>query len=532
MKTIKSRMLKALTLIMVSLMVATLAVTVAEPQQAEAAPWPSRVVYNIYATDGWTLLADGVPLYIYGYVGGQAGVPFTYQDYNRPGIGGQPRTIPTGPPTPTPGAVSTAEAALAGKAQYPGPVVYARTGDIIEVHFKNLGVHTGTPNTPNDPHTIHWHGVDQDNAMDGVPETSIAALPANVPGNPGFGNVIVYEFTVTQPGTYFYHCHQEASIHVHMGMIGALIIYNPRDAAATTGPGQGKGGVLWGHKYDADYVMMLHDIDPLQNNFEYDPMNPGAAAALFVVQLTRPQYWTINGISFPNTIHTSQMQGGNAWMWNWWYPAHPGMDPLIAGSVNTKYGRGEKVLVRMINLAFEVEPMHVHGFHPKLLGMDQRPWTFGNPPGITAGQGLEMNTFAPASGQTMELLLDFGTIKNQHKIMTAAEIDPTNYSQLVTDNDPTQPVLGLIGKDAIYGNYSTQTYSRYNPATGAPVLGTDPNGLPIDDAFAGLVLPQWAYVPGPAVPNTLYPWHNHDDYKATNAGLYPGGQFTMVVVLP
>ncbi len=36
-----------------------------------------------------------------------------------------------------------------------------------------------------------------------------------------------------------YHCHQEASIHVQMGMYGALVVYNKNDPAALTGPGSG-----------------------------------------------------------------------------------------------------------------------------------------------------------------------------------------------------------------------------------------------------------------------------------------------------
>ncbi len=55
-----------------------------------------------------------------------------------------------------------------------------------------------------------------------------------------------------------YHCHQEADIHVQMGMYGALVIYNPTDAAALgTGPGKGQGGTLFGWNYDKDYVMLL-----------------------------------------------------------------------------------------------------------------------------------------------------------------------------------------------------------------------------------------------------------------------------------
>jgi hypothetical protein len=30
----------------------------------------------------------------------------------------------------------------------------------------------------------------------------------------------------------------------------------------------------------------------------------------------------------------------------------------------------------------------------------------------------------------------------------------------------------------------------------------------------------------------LFPFHNHDDYKATNNGVYPGGMFTMIATVP
>lgn len=481
--------------IITALALVAIAAPIIQPEEALAAPWPARVVWNIYATDGWVPMADGVPMYLYGYIGGQAGVPLTFQDYGLNAMGNMPRTIATGAPTPTAGPVTTAEQPLQGHAQLPGPVIYARTGDIIEVRLKNLGTIMGTPSTPNDPHTIHWHGVDNDAAMDGVPETSVAALPANVPGNPGAGNIVVYEFTVPTAGTYMYHCHQEASIHVEMGMYGALIIYNPRDAAAATGPGMGQGGQLFGHKYDSDYVMLLTEIDPNQHIAEYNPAAPPLVmgAGIWNVVWHFPSYWLINGLSFPNTIHAVSLMGGAAWVYTYWAQSHPNWETFIQGSVNAKFGRGEKVLVRMINLGFQPQPMHVHGFHPKLIGMDQRAWTFGNPPGITAGQGLELNTFNIASGNTMELLFDFGTQKTT-------------------------------------GNYSTQTYSRTN-AAGAPVLNTDTTGLGMPDPFSGIVLPAGDYIMGPSVPN-LYPWHNHDDYKSTNFGIYPGGQFTMVNVLP
>jgi hypothetical protein len=36
----------------------------------------------------------------------------------------------------------------------------------------------------------------------------------------------------------------------------------------------------------------------------------------------------------------------------------------------------------------------------------------------------------------------------------------------------------------------------------------------------------------PIVQGQFFPFHNHDDYKATNNGVYPGGMFTMFLTTP
>jgi manganese oxidase len=503
-----------------------------------AAPAPTTIYYNIYATDGWVQLADGVMQYMYGYIGGRAGVPLNYIDYGDPVVnnylpGIAPpagnfllKTQAAGTPAPTAGGIAGDgvggafdEADLAGHAQLPGPIIYCRTGDTVIIRFKNLGVTNQTAGIfpPNDPHTIHLHGMDVNAANDGVPETSVAAIPANDPQQ-GHGNVIYYEFTPTVAGTYMYHCHQEADIHVHMGMYGALVVYNPLDdAAALGGPGTGHGGQLFGHQYDKDYIMLMTEMDLGQSQSEMGVFNnayptPNSVPATYTATTLdipaattgynpvdyKPQYWLINGISFPNTIHANTANV----VFSEWLTAHPGYDPLIQGSASGGASHhGEKVLVRMINLGFETQPMHVHGFHPKVIGMDQRAWTWSNPPGITAGQGMELNTMLIGSGQTMEMLFDMGT-------------------------------------QAVAGNYNAGTQSRYNTVSGLPVANTAaPAGNPaIVDPSGGNRNPSdltgTTYWGGPSVNPNIFPWHNHDDYKATNNGAYPGGQFTAVIMTP
>jgi FtsP/CotA-like multicopper oxidase with cupredoxin domain len=294
----------------------------------------ATITYNLYATDGFISLADGTILYNYGFVGGRAGTTISYQNsmVAPPGapktfVPGAPITVATGAPAPTPGPTTAAELQLAGNAQFPAPLIYCAVGDVVQINLKNLGVTNKT--SPNDPHSIHLHGMDVDVANDGVPETSVAAVPANM-AIPGAGNIVVYMFTPKQAGTYFYHCHQEADIHVQMGMYGALIVYNGTDPGRLTGPGVdiGGGGTLFGWHYDKDYVMLLSEIDTRQHVSEQQGL--GGKAAFNPVNY-QPQYWLINGLSFPNTIHAAAAPA--VFNWTTWIAAHPGYDPQITGSI-------------------------------------------------------------------------------------------------------------------------------------------------------------------------------------------------------
>jgi FtsP/CotA-like multicopper oxidase with cupredoxin domain len=413
---------------------------------------------------------------------------------------------------------------LAGNAQFPAPIIYAAVGDVVEIRLKNLGVTQRS--APNDPHTIHLHGLDVDAANDGVPETSVAAVPAGTP-TLGAGNVVVYMFSPTQPGTYMYHCHQEASIHVQMGMYGALAVYNPTDPAYLNGgPGKGFGGNLWGHTYTKDVVLLLSEFDVLQHKAEQKggPFNP--------VNF-KPTYWFVNGLSFPNTIHAGLL----TFNWANWIAAHPGYDPFIVGSVGGGVGNpalADKVLLRVINMGFQVQPMHMHGFHAYVIGSDQRPWAWTND--VTTGAPLlGKNTLTIGSGETYEWLIDFS-------------------EQALSS---TYDTVGKTGGAKAGATASYQGGTQTRQAAGVPASNTNQLNPAIADPF----IPPFTYIGGPVVGpeqvpvndnpelravSTLYtqpptngqwigqyfPFHNHDDYKATNNGVYPGGMFTMIATIP
>lgn len=527
----------------------------AQPAQAQDRPGAAAITYNLYATDGYIEMADGYTVYNYGFVGGLDGQTITYEQ----------SCIPTGPlrtctrpspanatavaVAPTGGPVQPGEQPFAGHAQFPAPIIYAATGDVVEIRLKNLGV-WAQPTAPNDPHSIHLHGLDVDAANDGVPETSVGAVPANLCADgttaadcgpvgmaPGAGNVIVYMFSPTHVGTTMYHCHQEADIHVNMGMYGALVVYNPTDPAYLNGgPGQGHGGDFHGFAYDKDYVMLLSEIDLRGHADEEGEYLPGGLVPPnpwdpdpYNWALYQPQYWFINGLSFPNTVHVGFPSG---YLWTDWIAAHPGYDPLITGSISTfnpVWGTpGEKALIRVINMGFETQPMHMHGYHGKVIGSDQRAWDWANEPpvngnGTPFGQGQEKNTLVIGSGETYEWLVDFG---QQSLTSTYQPGVQTRYFD------------GNIRRCLV-------TWKQANPGQPLPARNTPVSNTLVECPVIpeGGVPGEAPYLGGPEVTGTLlgdpvgagsqyFPFHNHDDYKATNNGQYPGGMFTMLVPTP
>lgn len=92
----------------------------------------------------------------------------------------------------------------------PGPTIRARAGELVEVQVTNQSVADGM--------TLHWHGVDLPNAMDGVAGVTQDAIA------PGEG--FVYRF-VAQEGTYWYHSHQVSHPQVSGGLLGALVVDPP-----------------------------------------------------------------------------------------------------------------------------------------------------------------------------------------------------------------------------------------------------------------------------------------------------------------
>jgi len=89
----------------------------------------------------------------------------------------------------------------------PGPTLRATEGDLLRIHFVNVGSH---------PHTIHFHGI-HGATMDGVPGIGRGMI--------GPGESFTYEFEAQPFGCHLYHCHAiPLKRHIHKGLYGAFIV--------------------------------------------------------------------------------------------------------------------------------------------------------------------------------------------------------------------------------------------------------------------------------------------------------------------
>jgi FtsP/CotA-like multicopper oxidase with cupredoxin domain len=98
--------------------------------------------------------------------------------------------------------------------QIPGPTFMLNVGNTVIVHYRN---HLSRPSS------IHWHGIELANEVDGTPFTQDQIPP---------GGTFLYKFTVTRPGIYWYHPHHHSSTNqVFKGLYGMIVVRDPNEAA-------------------------------------------------------------------------------------------------------------------------------------------------------------------------------------------------------------------------------------------------------------------------------------------------------------
>ena len=249
----------------------------------------------------------------------------------------------------------------------PGPTIQAIQGDRVRIIFDN--------HLPEST-TVHWHGLEIPPEMDGVPNISQKPVPP--------GGRFVYEFTLHQEGTYFYHSH--GAMQEMMGMIG-LFILHPQQA----------------HKprVDHDYGIVLQEWAILPNS-----NIPNSANMEF-------NWLTFNGVSAP------------------------AITPLLAKL-------GSRVRIRIVNLGMDHHPIHLHGNQFVITGTEagrapESTWRPENTVLVGVAQARDIEFDAKYAGDWMlhchlphHMMNNMSDLLGDRMITTAATNDPQALSQMQT----------------------------------------------------------------------------------------------------
>ena len=211
----------------------------------------------------------------------------------------------------------------------PGPTIQVNQGDRVRIILDN--------HLP-EPTSMHWHGFEIPNDMDGGPGVSQPLIKP--------GARFIYEFTLHQEGTYFYHSHM--AMQEMMGMLGAFIMHPKQPYHPSV---------------DKDFVVLLQEYAVLPNNVVPNSM----------------------GMEFNWLLFNGK--------------AGPAITPLIVRL-------GDRVRVRLINLGMDHHPIHLHGHTFRVTGTEggripESAWYPGNTVLVGVAQSRDIEFVANNPGNWM-----------------------------------------------------------------------------------------------------------------------------------
>ena len=188
----------------------------------------------------------------------------------------------------------------------PGPEIRVPYGQRVRIVVTN--------DLPDDT-TVHWHGIDVPNAMDGVP--GVTQLPIKP------GASFTYEFDAipagrdSAGGTFLYHSHVDEDRQFGLGLSGAFVI-EPKQPS----------------RYDVEKTVVIQEWNLNASSGETRPA--------MEMDGMLPNFFTLNGKSYPATE-----------------------------TVEIK--RGQRALFRLVGAGSLSHPMHLHGTDFTVVAKDGHP---------------------------------------------------------------------------------------------------------------------------------------------------------------
>jgi FtsP/CotA-like multicopper oxidase with cupredoxin domain len=263
------------------------------------------------------------------------------------------------------------------------------------------------------------------------------------------GSTLTYYYNIVQPGTYFYHCHVEATEHMEMGMLANLYVHPRQDAEGcasggcpvATRMGGTDAGAPTGYVYNDDDGTTGWDVEKAIQVSGFD--SEFHDASIFVqplpFALLETDYPQLNGRGYPDTINPSELPA----------PAdnlepvagHPagkitgtpgeilnnGTPTQVENSLVTM-NQGEKLLLRLSNVGLDrFWTITATGLKMKVIGTGAKLMR-----GVT-GHNLYKETASVnfGGGQAMDVLIDTADVAPGTYFLHATELHQmSNRTQL------------------------------------------------------------------------------------------------------
>ncbi|MBC7339273.1 MAG: ferroxidase [Firmicutes bacterium] len=232
----------------------------------------------------------------------------------------------------------------------PGPVITATAGDVILVTLRNTELPV--------PVSLMFPGQTQ--VLTRRPATRWKPVsPRYEAGrmvsltdalDPGTDDWIRYQFRAGKPGVYLYQSGTNPGVQVQMGLYG-LIVVRPLGFERPSSPNYRTAyGARTGTGFDIEKLLVLGEVDTAMHARV-------AAGAEFNILDFAPEYWVINGRSYPDTDRPD-------------YDATLPHQPL-GSAVAAK--TGQRILLRLVNAGFLNHTVTLGGLHGRVVAEDAFP---------------------------------------------------------------------------------------------------------------------------------------------------------------
>jgi hypothetical protein len=361
---------------------------------------PNTAYVHLVCGDGFAEMGDGTELYIFGFSDQTQIANNPNNDTNK------------GPDKVFFNALASATVSA--------PTMVATQGQEFHLDLSNVGF-AFRPDLF-DPHTIHFHGFPNAAPIfDGMPLASISVLN---------GATLPYFYQLNIEGTYFYHCHVEATEHMQQGMIGNLwveasqnniavgkaLAHLPAGYGATHQAGyhyaynDGDGST----EFDVEYPLQITGFDHYFHDQEI-AIQPPAFATMF------DTYPLLNGRGYPDTTSTTVLS-------NSLEKASQTVSSLVTAR------KGQRILLRISNVSeTEFDTLTVPGIPLTVIAKDAR--LLRGPDGKNLY--FKTTSITLGGGETTDVILDTTNTKPGTYFLYTARLtqlsnDQEDYGGMMT----------------------------------------------------------------------------------------------------